>query len=87
MKRIACLVLVLFAAPVPAETTSYRVLVAGDDIGHLIVDETENRIAIDFDYKQNGRGPTIAEEITVDNRGYPVDWTISGTTTFGRSHP
>lgn len=85
MKRIACLVLVLFAAPLPAETTSYRVLVAGDDIGHLIVDETENRIAIDFDYKQNGRGPTIAEEITVDNRGYPVDWTISGTTTFGSS--
>ena len=83
MRRIACLALALFAAPLAAETTTYRVLIAGEDIGHLIVDEAENRIAIDFDYKQNGRGPTIAEEITVDDRGYPVDWTITGTATFG----
>jgi imidazolonepropionase-like amidohydrolase len=85
MKRIACLALVLFAAPLAAETTTYRVLFGGDDVGHLIVDEAENRIAIDFDYKQNGRGPTIAEEIILDDRGYPVDWKITGTTTFGSS--
>ena len=85
MKRIACLALVLSAAPLAAETTTYRVLFGGEDIGHLIVDEAENRIAIDFDYKQNCRGPTIAEEIVLDDRGYPVDWTITGTTTFGSS--
>jgi len=85
MKRIAGLALFLFAAPLAAETTTYRVLFGGDDVGHLIVDQAENRIAIDFDYKQNGRGPTIAEEMTLDDRGYPVDWTITGTTTFGSS--
>ncbi|MEJ2275224.1 MAG: hypothetical protein P8Y01_11730 [Woeseiaceae bacterium] len=85
MKGIAGLALILFAAPLAAETTTYRVLLGGDDIGHLIVDRAENRIAIDFDYKQNGRGPTIAEEIVVDDRGYPIDWTITGTTTFGSS--
>ncbi len=85
MKGIAGLALILFAAPLAAETTTYRVLFGGDDVGHLIVDRAENRVAIDFDYKQNGRGPTIAEEMTLDERGYPVDWTISGTTTFGSS--
>ena len=85
MRTIAGLFLALLAAPLAAETTTYRVLFAGDDTGHLIVDTAENRIAIDFDYKQNGRGPTIAEEIALDERGFPVDWSISGTTTFGSS--
>ena len=85
MRRIVGLTLILLAAPLAAETTTYRVLFAGDDTGHLIVNQAENRIAIDFDYKQNGRGPTIAEEMTLDDRGYPIDWTITGTTTFGSS--
>ena len=85
MQRIAGLALLLAAAPLAAETTTYRVLFAGDDTGHLVVDSAENRVAIDFDYKQNGRGPTIAEEMTLDERGYPIDWSISGTTTFGSS--
>lgn len=85
MRTIAGLALLLLAAPLAAETTTYRVLFAGDDTGHLVVDTAENRVAIDFDYKQNGRGPTIAEEMTLDDRGYPVDWTITGTTTFGNA--
>lgn len=85
MKRLAGLAVLLFSAPLAAETMTYRVLSGGDDIGHIIVDEAGNRISIDFDYKQNGRGPTIAEEITVDDRGYPVDWSITGKTTFGSS--
>ena len=85
MRTIVALTLILLSAPLAAETTTYRVLFAGDDTGHLIVNRAENRIAIDFDYKQNGRGPTIAEEMTLDDRGYPIDWTITGTTTFGSS--
>jgi imidazolonepropionase-like amidohydrolase len=79
------LILMLVAAPLAAETITYRVLFAGDDVGHMIVDEHNNQLAIDFDYKQNGRGPTMAEEITLDDDGFPVDWSISGTTTFGSS--
>jgi imidazolonepropionase-like amidohydrolase len=85
MTRFAGLILLLAAAPLAAETFTYRVLVAGDDVGHMIVDEHDKQLAIDFDFKQNGRGPTIAEEITLDDNGFPVDWTISGTTTFGSS--
>ena len=85
MRNFAGFLLFLLAAPVAAETTTYRVLFAGDDTGRLVVDTAENRVAIDFDYKQNGRGPTIAEEMTLDDRGYPVEWTITGTTTFGNT--
>ncbi len=79
------LILLLLAAPLAAETTTYRVLFAGDDTGRLIVERNANQVTIDFDYKQNGRGPTMLEEITLDERGYPVDWTITGTRTFGGS--
>ncbi len=75
--------LTLFSLPLAAETTTYRMLIGGLDTGHLVVDRHGEQIAIDYDFKQNGRGPTIAEEITLDKRGYPVAWTISGTTTFG----
>ena len=85
MQKTAIIVLLCAATPLAAETTTYRVLFAGDDTGHLVVDRAENRVAIDFDFKQNGRGPTIAEELTLDERGYPVDWTITGMTTFGSS--
>jgi hypothetical protein len=85
MKLIVSLILILISLPLAAETTTYRVLIGGDDTGHMVVDQSANRIAIDFDFKQNGRGPTIAEEITVDVRGYPTDWTLTGKTTFGNS--
>ena len=85
MKLSASLILILISLPLAAETTTYRVLIGGDDTGHLVVDQRANQIAIDFDFKQNGRGPTIAEEITVDERGYPTDWTLTGKTTFGNS--
>lgn len=85
MTKWTGLILMLVAAPLAAETITYRVLFAGDDVGHMIVDVHDNQLAIDFDYKQNGRGPTMAEEITLDGDGFPVDWSITGTTTFGSS--
>jgi hypothetical protein len=85
MNKTAGLILLLLATPLAAETTTYRVLFAGDDTGRLIVERDADEVAIDFDFKQNGRGPTILEDMTLDDRGYPVNWTISGTTTFGSS--
>jgi imidazolonepropionase-like amidohydrolase len=78
-------VLLLLSLPLAAEISTHRVLVGGSDTGHMIVDQNGKQLTIDFDFKQNGRGPTIAEEITLDERGYPVDWTIIGKTTFGSS--
>ena len=33
--------------------------------------------------ESHGRGPTIAESITLDSAGLPTEWTVKGTTTFG----
>lgn len=85
MKLFSAIALLLLSLPLAAETTTYRVLVGGLDTGHLKVDESGNALSIDFDFKQNGRGPTIAETITLDERGYPIDWTVIGKTTFGNT--
>ncbi len=82
--RTAAICLLASAAmPALAETAEYRVLTGGDDVGGLIVETDGNRVAIDFDYKQNGRGPTMKEALTLGPNGYPLDWKITGTTTFG----
>lgn len=73
----------MLAVPVSADQVIYRVLVSGEDTGHLIVDTEGDYISIDFDYKQNGRGPTFSETLKLDQRGFPIDWKIMGTTTFG----
>ena len=73
----------LIVLPAQAGTDTYRVLFAGEDRGHMIVETDGNAVKIDFDYKQNGRGPTIAEQLVLDEAAFPLSWTISGTTTFG----
>ena len=70
----------VLAAPV---VERYTVIVSGTPIGHLVATIDGATVAIDFDYKNNGRGPTIAERLRIDEHGLPVAWTISGTTTFG----
>lgn len=68
------------AAPVEQR---YSVLVAGTRVGHLVASVDGGRVAIDFDFKNNGRGPTMAETLSLGADGLPVTWTIGGTTTFG----
>ncbi len=73
------------SAPALAEPVDYRVLVQGNDIGHYTVDRTADRITVDYDYKQNGRGPTIKEAVRLDREGAPIQWSITGRTTFGNA--
>lgn len=66
-----------------AETETYTVIVGGRNVGHLKADTSGATTTIDYDYKNNGRGPTIAETITLGSDGLPTGWTIKGATTFG----
>jgi imidazolonepropionase-like amidohydrolase len=66
-----------------AETETYTVIVGGRNVGHLKADSNGAATTIDYDYKNNGRGPTIAETITLGTDGLPTAWTIKGSTTFG----
>jgi len=74
-----------FAAPFAAKPVEYRVLTQSRDIGHFRIDREGSAVSIDYDYKQNGRGPTIKETIKLDKDGTPLDWTITGRTTFGNA--
>ena len=55
----------------------------GRVIGHLNATTEGNRVVIDYDYKNNGRGPTLTETITLSAKGLPSAWTVTGATTFG----
>ena len=83
MKFLVVSVAALLSTAASAETHQYRVLFGGDDVGGLEVETAGNTSNIEFDYKQNGRGPTITEKVEVDAEGIPTNWTITGRTTFG----
>lgn len=84
-KCLAFVVLCSFAPLAAAATDSarYSTIFGGKNIGHVFVTTTGNRSTVDFNVKNNGRGPTMAETITFGKDGLPESWTISGTTTFG----
>jgi imidazolonepropionase-like amidohydrolase len=65
------------------EARTFTVMVGGTEIGAMQVDPSGDSYSIDFEYRNNGRGPTLAEHVTLDGAGMPLDWTIEGATTFG----
>jgi len=80
---LAGLLLLSGAAAAADGREHFTVITGGNAVGHLIVAHEGNRVAIDYDVKNNGRGPTIAETLTVGDDGLPVAWTVAGSTTFG----
>jgi len=66
-----------------AETRNFSVISGDKNVGHLTVDITGSVTTVDFDVKDNGRGPTIKETIHSGADGLPIDWSITGATTFG----
>lgn len=73
------------ASPLAARPVEYRMIADKADIGRYIADQNGQTITIDFDIKQNGRGPTIKEKIVLAADGSPANWTITGRTTFGNA--
>ena len=69
--------------PAIAATENFIVIIGEKNVGHLKADVQGARVAIDFDFKNNGRGPTLVEAITLDASGLPTAWAITGATTFG----
>lgn len=86
MKHTISLALALaLAAHVPAfaDTVRYTAIFGGKNVGHLWADRQGNSTTIDFNIKNNGRGPTISEKITMGPGGLPTAWSVTGATTFG----
>ena len=86
MTRHLLLASTLLALPINAaraDTARYTVITGGKNVGHLTADTNGATTTIDYDVKNNGRGPTMAEVVTRDAAGLPTAWSIKGTTTFG----
>ena len=64
---------------------NFSVIVGEKIVGHLTTTtgDGDGETRIVFDYKNNGRGPTMAETIKLDEKGRPTFWKITGATTFG----
>lgn len=71
------------SAAFAADEARYSAIFGGKTVGHVIVTTRGDTSTVDYDVKNNGRGPTIAETIVFDADGLPKKWTIGGTTTFG----
>jgi imidazolonepropionase-like amidohydrolase len=80
---LAATLLIAPGASHAAETQRYVVLTPEATIGHLHATIDGDAIEIDYDVKDNGRGPTLRETLRLDASGRPVGWRIGGATTFG----
>ncbi len=71
------------AAATGPEATVFTVMVGGTTIGALEIAPGEDGYTVDYEYRNNGRGPTLAERVTLDANGLPQSWTVEGASTFG----
>ncbi|WP_338467622.1 amidohydrolase family protein [Novosphingobium sp. ZN18A2] len=61
----------------------FSVITGGKVVGHVDADTSDGATVIDYDVKDNGRGPTMKEALVVDAQGLPTAWKIDGATAFG----
>jgi imidazolonepropionase-like amidohydrolase len=83
LQKIALTLLFSLPSLALADTFNYVFIFGDKNVGHLTAEAKGDRTTVDFDVKNNGRGPTIAESINLDAAGLPTEWTVKGTTTFG----
>src|SRR5450755_823883 len=83
LQKIALVLLFSLPCLAFADTFNYVFIFGDKNVGHLIAETKGDQTTIDYDVKNNGRGPTIAESITLDAAGLPTQWSVKGTTTFG----
>lgn len=70
------------AAPA-ATTETWSVRLNDATLGQMVATTEGNTVKVDYEFRNNGRGPTMAETITLGADGLPTAWTIDGATTFG----
>jgi len=61
---------------------NFSVLLSGTPVGQMDVVH-DDVTSVEYEFRSNGRGPTIHETIEFDESGYPVNWSISGNSAFG----
>ena len=61
---------------------SFIAILSGTAVGQMDVvhDDVTN---VEYEYRSNGRGPTVTETIEFSEAGYPESWEVNGATVFG----
>jgi len=68
----------------PATNQEHLVVLSNDEIVGTLDARSEGRtVDIRYHVDNNGRGPKIAEKLELDDRGYPLAWSIQGSSLFG----
>ena len=67
----------------PATTETFSVRIFDQTLGQLVAVTEGDTITVNYEYRNNGRGPTLTETIEIGPDGLPTAWTIEGATTFG----
>ncbi|MFD2137234.1 hypothetical protein ACFSLT_22490 [Novosphingobium resinovorum] len=73
----------LVTVPAHAEHLRYSVVSNGEKVGFVDADVQGNRVAIEYDVKNNGRGPTMRETVELGRDELPTRWELDGKATFG----
>ncbi|MBM0103722.1 amidohydrolase family protein [Steroidobacter sp. S1-65] len=66
-----------------AATAEYSVISANEKVGSLVATIEGASVDITFEVNNNGRGPKIREQLTLNEAGIPTQWRITGKSTFG----
>jgi hypothetical protein len=83
LQKTAFLLILSLPSLASADTFTYSYIFGEKKVGHLTAETKGDQTSIDYDVKNNGRGPTIAESITLDAAGLPTSWNVKGSSTFG----
>jgi hypothetical protein len=73
LQKIALTLLFSLPSLALADTFNYVFIFGDKNVGHLTAETKGDRTTVDFDVKNNGRGPTIAESIKLDAAGLPTE--------------
>ncbi|WP_213982227.1 amidohydrolase family protein [Sphingomonas sp. dw_22] len=73
----------LSALPALAQHERMSVVANGEKVGFVDADQQGRQVTIQYDVKNNGRGPTMRETIELGADGLPVRWNLDGKATFG----
>ncbi|HEY0684175.1 MAG TPA: amidohydrolase family protein [Steroidobacter sp.] len=66
-----------------AATDEYSVISAKEKVGSMIATVDGAIVDISYEVNNNGRGPKIREQLTLNEAGIPTQWRITGKSTFG----
>jgi hypothetical protein len=67
----------------PSDSENLVVISNSEVVGTLSAGHSGNRVEVAYAVDDNGRGPKVHEVLELSDAGYPLNWTISGSSLFG----